>query len=195
MPSTDANTNAAVPQLTELEDRFIQVWGEISVLWGVNRTIGRIHAFLYLSEEPQPMDVITECLAISHGNCSTSIRELLAWGVIRRVHISGERKAFYESEHDPWTWFHQCIKERRRREVVPVVEQLHEVEDEALSSLKGATGEERVRLQHTAERIAEFTKFTDEFLEFFDAFLAVGHGKMQKVLLQAAKLMPRKREK
>ena len=114
---TRENTMADRPAtaLTEVEDRFISLWGDISALWGVNRSVGRIHALLFLSRQPLDMETITERLQISHGNCSTSIRDLLAWNSIRRVHVSGERRVLYESEQDPWTWFHACIRERRRR--------------------------------------------------------------------------------
>jgi DNA-binding transcriptional regulator GbsR (MarR family) len=70
----------------EIEDRFIEVWGEISALWGVNKSVGRIQALLYLAAEPLDIEFIGQRLQISHGNTSTSIRDLLGWGVIRRVH-------------------------------------------------------------------------------------------------------------
>ncbi|MEM7166817.1 MAG: hypothetical protein AAF581_15240 [Planctomycetota bacterium] len=176
----------------EVEDRFIECWGQIAGLWGVNRSIGRIHALLYLSPEPISSEAITERLRISHGNCSTSLRELLTWSVVRRVHRPGERKALYESEQDPWTWFHATIRERRRREVVPVLESLSDVRDFASQNLKGARGKTRKELEESYQRIDRFTNFVEEFVVLIDAFLAAGHGPMGKALRTVAKLVPKK---
>ena len=144
-------------------------------------------------------EAIRERLEISHGNCSTSLRELLAWGVIRRVHRRvhrrGERKARYESEQDPWTWFTQTIRERRRREVLPVMQALHEVREFARSELKGSRGDARKQLAETSKRIDRFTDFVDEFVELIDAFLAVGSGRMGKVLRQVARLAAPRRQR
>lgn len=182
--------------LTEVEDRFIAQWGEISALWGVNRTVGRIHALLYLSRQPLDMETITKRLQISHGNCSTSIRDLLAWNSIRRVHVPGERRVLYESEQDPWTWFHACIRERRRREVVPVVDAMHEITDHAKLSADAADAAgspEAGDLHDAFERIARFAKFMDEFQDLIDAFLAVGAGPLGKALRTVAKFVPKAR--
>lgn len=199
MPATIENRESTMADkpataLTEVEDRFISLWGDISALWGVNRSVGRIHAFLFLSRQPLDMETITARLQISHGNCSTSIRDLLAWNSIRRVHVPGERRVLYESEQDPWTWFHACIRERRRREVVPVIDQLHEISDHAKTTADVADAKRSADakdLKQAHERIARFTKFMDEFKDLIDAFLAVGAGPMGKALRMAAKVLPK----
>jgi DNA-binding transcriptional regulator GbsR (MarR family) len=140
------------------------------------------------------METITARLQISHGNCSTSIRDLLAWNSIRRVHVPGERRVLYESEQDPWTWFHACIRERRRREVIPVIDQLHEISDHAKTTADVADSKRSADakdLKQAYERIARFTKFMDEFKDLIDAFLAVGAGPMGKALRMAAKVLPK----
>lgn len=193
-PSESTMADKPATALTEVEDRFISLWGDISALWGVNRSVGRIHALLFLSRQPLDMETITERLQISHGNCSTSIRDLLAWNSIRRVHVPGERRVLYESEQDPWTWFHACIRERRRREVVPVIDQLHEISDHAKTTAEVADAKRSADakdLKQAHERIARFTKFMDEFKDLIDAFLAVGAGPMGKALRMAAKVLPK----
>ena len=177
----------------DVEDRFIESWGQIAALWGVNRSIGRIHALLYLSPEPMHSETITKRLQISHGNCSTSLRELLSWGVLRRVHRPGERKAYYESEQDPWTWFHATIRERRRREVAPVMVELDSVAAFAGKSLRAARGAKKAELKQTYARIERFHKFVGEFDQLIGAFLTVGAGPMGKALRTVAKLVPKRR--
>jgi DNA-binding transcriptional regulator GbsR (MarR family) len=177
----------------EVEDRFIEVWGEISALWGVNKSVGRVQVLLYLAAEPMDIDSIAARLQISHGNASTSIRDLMAWGVIRRVHKAGDRKTFFEAEQDPWTWFHTTIRERRRREVVPVMERLHEAAGFAEGAAKGTKGGERKELEDLQQRITRFAGFAHEFVDLIDAFLAMGHGRMAKAFRMLAKLMPKGR--
>jgi len=179
--------------LREVQDRFIEVWSEISQLWGVNKSVGRVQALLYLSPEPLDIDSIAERLQISHGNTSTSIRDLIAWGVVRRVTRPGDRKTFFEAEQDPWTWFHTTIRERRRREVVPVMERLHEAAGFAEGAGKGAKGAERKRLEEAHDKIEKFADFAHEFVDLIDVFLAIGHGRMAKVFRTAAKLIPKER--
>jgi DNA-binding transcriptional regulator GbsR (MarR family) len=178
----------------EIEDRFIEVWGEISALWGVNKSVGRIQALLYLAAEPLDIEFIGQRLQISHGNTSTSIRDLLGWGVIRRVHKPGDRKTFFEAEQDPWTWFHTTIRERRRREVVPVMERLHEAAGFAQGAAKMVKGAERKEYEELHGRMRKFSDFAHEFVDLIDVFLALGHGRMARVFRMAAKLLPKGKE-
>lgn len=177
----------------EVEDRFIEVWGEISQLWGVNRSVGRIHALLYASGEPLDIEAIGDRLQISHGNVSTSIRDLLSWGVLRRVHLPGDRKTYFESEKDPWTWFHTTVRERRRREVVPVMERLAAAAGFAEAAARASRGQDRKVLQELHVRMERFAAFAHEFVELIDVFLAVGHGRLAKALRAVARLLPKER--
>jgi len=175
----------------EVEDRFIEVWGEISALWGVNKSVGRVQAFLYLSAEPQDIETIGARLQISHGNTSTSIRDLMGWGVVSRVHKPGDRKQYFEAEQDPWTWFHTTIRERRRREVVPVMERLHAAAGFAEGITRAAKGPEKKELADLHARMQRFDRFAHEFVDLIDAFLALGHGRMGKFFRGLARLLPR----
>lgn len=190
-PSQGDTESPNAAAIRNLEDQFIENWGDISALWGVSRSIGRIHALLFLSQQPLSMEDVAQRLQISHGNASTSIRDLLAWGVIHKHHKPGERKTFYEAEQDPWTWFHTCIRERRRREVLPVFDRLGDVRKEARELSKVHDDPD---VNHAQQRIESFTNFMDEFLALIDAFLAMGHGPLGKAMLTMAKLMPRGRD-
>src|SRR5581483_4147962 len=72
-------------------DRFVLEWGRMSSNWGINRTMAQIHALLFMSSKPLTMDEICERLAISRGNASMSLRNLMDWGVIKRYRHKGER--------------------------------------------------------------------------------------------------------
>jgi DNA-binding transcriptional regulator GbsR (MarR family) len=112
--------------LEELEERFILHWGEMAGAWGINRTMGQIHALLYITGRPLCTDDIMARLGISRGNANMNLRELMAWGLIRRVHRTGERKEYFQSECDVWEMFRTIMRERKRREFDPTMHLLRQ---------------------------------------------------------------------
>ena len=106
--------------------RFILFWGEMASRWGINRTMAQIHALLYASEEPLDTDEIMQLLQISRGNANMNLRSLINWNLVRKVHQSGSRKDFYSAEKDVWKITARVIKEREKREIQPVMQQLQE---------------------------------------------------------------------
>jgi len=89
----------------DVADKFIDSWGEMGSLWGLNSSMARVHALLIVSEEPRSLDDIADRLKISRGNASMCLKELRAWGVIRRVKIAGDRRDFYVTVPDIWKMF------------------------------------------------------------------------------------------
>jgi DNA-binding transcriptional regulator GbsR (MarR family) len=51
---------------------------------------------------------------------------LIAWGIVNRVHVKGERREFYTTEKDVWSMFRIIARERKRREVDPTITVLRE---------------------------------------------------------------------
>ncbi len=105
----------------ETVERFVDSWGEMGMLWGVNRSIARIHALLIASQGPLSLDEIASRLKLSRGNTSMSLRELRTWGVVRRINLPGDRRDYYESEPDVWRMFFRIFGERKRREFDPAL--------------------------------------------------------------------------
>ncbi len=95
-------------------------------MWGINRTMAQIHALLFITPDPLSANDIMDELQISRGNVSMALRELIAWGIVNRVHIKGERREFYTTEKDVWTMFRIIARERKRREVDPTINVLRE---------------------------------------------------------------------
>ena len=92
--------------MTEISDRtrlpaavqeFILRWGDMGGQWGVNRSVAQVQALLYLSEKPLTAEDIADALGMARSNVSTSIRELLAWKLIRRMPVLGDRRDHYEA--------------------------------------------------------------------------------------------------
>lgn len=115
-------------KLSEAKAQFISSWGAFGTQWGINRTMAQIHALLLISAEPITQDDIMEQLSISRGNVNMNTRDLIGWGLVERVLVPGERKEFFMAEKDIWKVSTQIIKERKKRELDPMLKLLTQLE-------------------------------------------------------------------
>jgi DNA-binding transcriptional regulator GbsR (MarR family) len=116
-------------KLTEAKQQFISSWGAFGTHWGINRTMAQIHALLLITADPLTQDDIMEQLNISRGNTNMNIRELINWGLVERVLLSGERKEYFSAEKDIWKVVKQIVKERKKRELEPMLKLLDQLEE------------------------------------------------------------------
>lgn len=116
-------------ELQEAKQQFIQNWGVLGTQWGINRTMAQIHALLLISTEPLSAEDIMAQLQISRGNTNMNVRELMDWGIVEKVLKPGERKEFFSAEKDIWVVAMKIIKERKRREVEPILNALDQLKD------------------------------------------------------------------
>lgn len=116
-------------KLTEAKQQFISSWGAFGTHWGINRTMAQIHALLLVSPDPLTQDNIMEELNISRGNTNMNIRELINWGLVERVILPGERKEYFSAEKDIWKVVKQIVKERKKRELEPMLQLLDKLEE------------------------------------------------------------------
>ncbi len=112
--------------LTPVQQKFILHWGEMGTKWGVNRTVAQIHALLYLSPRPLQAEEIADTLSVARSNVSNSLRELQGWGIVKTVHVLGDRRDHFASMADVWEMFRVIIEERKRREIDPTLALLRE---------------------------------------------------------------------
>jgi DNA-binding transcriptional regulator GbsR (MarR family) len=115
-----------MPNLDPVTEKFILHWGEMGTRWGVNRTVAQIHALLYLSPQPMNAEEIANTLSIARSNVSTSLRELESWGIVRAIHLLGDRREHYQATKDVWEMARVILDERKRREIDPTVSVLRE---------------------------------------------------------------------
>ena len=116
-------------KLSEAKQQFISNWGAFGTQWGINRTMAQIHALLLVSVNPLTQDEMMEELSISRGNVNMNIRDLIGWGLVDRVIISGERKEYFTAEKDIWKVATKIIKERKKRELDPMIKLLTQLEN------------------------------------------------------------------
>lgn len=119
-------------ELQEARKKFIESWGKLGSEWGVNRTMAQVHALLLISPEALTTEEIMEELSISRGNANMTLRDLIGWGLVEKQHKAGERKEYFFADKNTWNIARQVAKERRKRELDPMLKVLQE-----LSSVKG----------------------------------------------------------
>ena len=111
----------------EAKNKFVQTWGALGSQWGINKTMAQIHALLMVSNEAVSMEDIMDELQISRGNANMNIRDLVAWNLIYKETITGDRKEFFRAEKDMWEVAKRIVRERKRRELEPLQQQLAEL--------------------------------------------------------------------
>ena len=146
--------------LTSIQQKFILHWGEMGARWGINRTVAQIHALLFLSPKPLHAEAIAATLGVARSNVSTSLRELQGWGIVRAVHVLGDRRVHFESTKNVWELFRTIVDQRKRREIDPTLETLRK----ALDELDGARSGDR----YTRERLQELLEFFETMTELYD---------------------------
>jgi DNA-binding transcriptional regulator GbsR (MarR family) len=109
------------PRSDDLVREFVEHWGMMARAWGINPTMGELFALLYITGRDWTADELRLRLRISRGNVSMNLRELLSWGVVRKLHRQGERRELFRAEPDVWILFRRILKERKRRELDPTL--------------------------------------------------------------------------
>jgi DNA-binding transcriptional regulator GbsR (MarR family) len=145
-------------RLSEVEDRFVDLWRMMSSLWGVSPTMAQIHGLLYITGQALSMDDIMERLGTSRSNVSMNLTKLVEWGLVRRVHRRGDRRDYYESLSDVWEMFTLVAAQRKRREVDPILNTLRRCREELSPEAIGAAADEPA-VRDRSRRIDELYSF------------------------------------
>jgi len=114
-------------ELAAAKLKFIEAWGKLGSEWGINRTMAQVHALLLISAEALTTEEIMESLSISRGNANMNLRDLIGWGLVEKQHKAGERKEYFFADKDVWNIARQVAKERKKRELEPVLKILTEL--------------------------------------------------------------------
>jgi DNA-binding transcriptional regulator GbsR (MarR family) len=113
-------------ELTPIAQRFIVHWGEMGEKWGINRTVAQIQGLLYMSPEPLNAEEISATLSVARSTVSVGLHELESWGIVRTVHVLGDRTDRFEVKGDVYEMFRFIVDYRKRREVDPTLQMLRE---------------------------------------------------------------------
>ena len=107
-------------------EKIVLRWGDLGGQWGVNRSVAQIQALLFLSDAPLTAEDIAETLGMARSNVSNSLRELMAWKLIHRVPVLGDRRDHYAAETDLWQMATKVAQGRKAREIDPMVAAIRE---------------------------------------------------------------------
>ena len=140
---------------------FILHWGEMGTQWGVNRSVAQIHALLYLSDGPLAADDIVDQLRLARSNVSTGLKELQGYGIVRRVHVDGDRRDHFVAETDLWDMLMRITAERKRREIDPTIALLGELAAR-LAKDESAPAQVRERVTRMHEFISTLGNWYDQ---------------------------------
>lgn len=169
-----------MPPLSPVAQKFILHWGEMGTRWGINRTVAQVHALLFLSPQPLHAEDIAKTLSVARSNVSTSLRELQGWGIVRVVHVLGDRRDHFESFSDVWEIFRTVSQERKRREIDPTLRVLRECVDE----LPPGNHDDAF----TRERLTSMLEFLVAMAALFEEVLCMPPGAMKGLVKLRGKM-------
>lgn len=161
-------------KLTPVMQKYILHWGEMGARWGVNRTVAQIHALLFLAPQPLPADTIAEALGVARSNVSTSLKELQSWGLIKVVHVMGDRRDHFEPLKDLWEMALVIMEQRKRRELDPTLTMLRQ-------AVLDADGD-RQTPKEVKERIANVLEFMETFTGWYEQMRSVPRPTLLKLM-------------
>jgi DNA-binding transcriptional regulator GbsR (MarR family) len=169
------------PSLPESKALFVRRWGEMSSYWGINRTMAEIHALLYVSTEPVCTDDVMALLQVSRGNASMNLRLLVDWGLIERLHLRGDRKEYFRAHTGVWQMFETILRQRKRREVEPIVATIQRCREMAAREMGQSRGKGGAEARVYLQRLEEMSGFLKVVGTTLDLLLKVGPKGMDRI--------------
>lgn len=161
-------------KLTPVMEKYILHWGEMGTRWGVNRSVAQIHSLLYLAARPLTADEIAETLGMARSNVSTSLKELQSWGLVRLLHLKGDRRDHFEALSDLWETFFAIVENRKRRELDPTLSVLRDC------CLDCADDQETAL--ETKQRIVAAMEFLEMLLAWYEQVRRLPHAVLIRIL-------------
>ena len=172
--------------LRSIEDGFIEAWARMAGAFAMDRTMGRIHALVYVSSEALGMVEISERLGVPSEIVEMHLTTLLEWGLVYRA------GAIFTAEQDPWAWFLRTIRARQRNELLPIRNAIESVRDAARQLTATSKGPAAAKLRVTLNRIERFTSFVGDFAKLVDALVTLGAAPILKFVSMATRFVPRR---
>lgn len=147
-------------EIQDIRQQFVETAGHVTQSFGSGRAIGQIYAQVYFSRTPQSLDDLTGGLGISKGSASMVVRQLEAWGALRRVWIKGERKDYYEATADFGRIIRRAVLDTIGHKMESSEQMLGQAQD-ALAKLKNGDGAQDPETRFFVERVRKLQAFRD----------------------------------
>ena len=150
-------------KLSPAATEFILHWGNLGGQWGVNRSVAQIHALLFVSDRALHAEEIADLLGLARSNVSNSIKELLAWRLIERIPLLGDRRDHFTAEKDIWEMVTRIAAGRKAREVDPAEAALKACVARAATDPQLSDGA-KARLGEMLDFVTTMSRWHDEML-------------------------------
>jgi len=148
-------------EFADSKQKFIEAWGKLGSEWGISRTMAQVHALLLISPKALTTEEVMHGLSISRGNANMNLRDLIEWGLIEKQLKAGQRKEYFSADKDTWNIARQVARERRKRELDPVIKILDE-----LSMVQGdSNNPDFITFNKTVTDINKLAKNVDKALD------------------------------
>lgn len=168
---------------TEVRRRFVDNWGRLAATFGMGGDLGRVHAQLFIEDAPMTIAALSSGLGLDGEDVQTHLEALIGWGVVRVIPTSyGEA---FATARDPWEFFLEIVRQRHRREFMPILELVRETA--SLARQLGSSGTSDV----TRTRVQQFSKFVEDLSALIEIFAKVGSKPMAMALKTFARMAPR----
>ena len=144
------------------QQHFVEEIGLFFEENGLPRMAGRILGWLLICDPPsQTSSQLAEGLQASKGSISTMTRMLIQFGLIERVGLPGERRAYFRIKPGAWG---QVLRGRMAQ-----ITAMRQLADRGLDLLDGATPERKQRLEEMRDLYAFFEREFPIMLEHWEA--------------------------
>jgi DNA-binding transcriptional regulator GbsR (MarR family) len=133
--------------------------GRLARFFGFGDVMGRLYGVLLLSPQPLSLDDLADQLDISKGSVSMNMRALERWGMAKEHWVRGERKKYYEAEHDLWQVIRNVLSSREKREVMLALQVLADSVEKLKSAENDLTPEEQELARYYLDRVQDLRAF------------------------------------
>ncbi len=142
-------------------DTFVEQVGEIFASAGHQRIAGRLFGWLLICDPPhQSAAEILEATGSSKASVSTNLKLLQAAGLVERIGVPGERRAYYQMNLNAWS---QDLRGR-----LAEISAMRRVAESGLEALESAPVERRERLEAMRAFYTFFEKEMPMLLEHWE---------------------------
>jgi DNA-binding transcriptional regulator GbsR (MarR family) len=176
--------NRPLAQSSDVRRQFVNNWGRMAATFGMPKDLGRVHAQLFIAEGGVDAATIAQSLELDVDSVRSHLGALMDWGVVKMSR--GAHAEMYVTARDPWDFFLEIMRQRHKREFMPILQLVRETAALA-RQLRGHNSEDA----GTRARVELFSKFVEDLSSLIEVFVRVGSKPMALALKTFARMAPR----
>ena len=147
-------------QLNPLETEIIDLFVQLSRLFGQPRSLAEIYGLLFISARPLAMDDLIDRLRMSKGSASQGLKFLRNVGAVKMVYMPGDRRVHYEAVAE----LRNLITRFLRDQIVPHLNSGQERLERIAGMVRQLPASERARINGRVTMLQSWSKRGKRFL-------------------------------